>query len=66
MKQHIRGDVVSDSGDTLALCGKIALKGEWKAGAAFHGLRILGMGADEFCAECSRLWLREVNTEKDE
>ena len=60
MKEHIRAGEVAQDGSAVALCGARAEAGQWKAGAAYQGLRILGMEVDKFCPECQREWLRVV------
>jgi hypothetical protein len=60
MKEHIAGP------DTpYTLCGKPRVDGQWKAGAAYQGLRTLGVGPDMFCPECQRIWTR-YNTYRKE
>lgn len=63
IKQHIRGSVLGDDNSCISLCGELVPFGNWKAGAAYEGLRIVGMGADEFCSDCQREWIR-LHSEK--
>jgi hypothetical protein len=61
IKEHIRASAVREDGGCVALCGAFAPSGQWKAGAAYQGLMILGGKPEDFCPECSRLWLKEQN-----
>jgi hypothetical protein len=66
--EHIAAEprAVTTDRSTWSLCGKFVPYGQWKAGAAYQGLRILGLEPDEFCADCQREWLRLHNAPDDE
>lgn len=57
-KEHIAATEPIE-GWVITLCTKRVPFGQWKAGAAYQGLMLLGVTANNFCPDCQRVWVKE-------